>query len=157
MKAGRELIILVTVLFLLVSKLPGSDDSLPFYFGRKAYVEVIKDNKPHLVALSEARKQFIVLRGRPLESGDSLRYSEDGLRRERMKGGTLLLLGQPVNVNEADARDLMAISGIGPKTAEAIIKYRNKKGPFKSLQDLVKVRGIGRKRLAKMKKFLVIK
>jgi len=42
-------------------------------------------------------------------------------------------LAAPVNINTADAQAISdALSGIGPKKAEAIVKYRTEKGPFKS-------------------------
>jgi len=50
----------------------------------------------------------------------------------------------PVNVNTADAETLAEnIKGIGPKKAQAIINYRKQYGPFKTSEDLVKVKGIG--------------
>lgn len=52
----------------------------------------------------------------------------------------------PVNINTADAATLSAgISGVGEKKAEAIIKYRKEHGPFKSVDELVNVPGIGEK------------
>lgn len=54
----------------------------------------------------------------------------------------------PVNINTADAKAISeALSGIGPKKAEAIIKYRTEKHPFKTLEDLLDVPGIGEKTL----------
>jgi competence protein ComEA len=51
---------------------------------------------------------------------------------------------EPVNINTADAQSLAAaISGVGLKRAEAIIAYRDKNGPFKSVNELVEVRGVG--------------
>lgn len=58
----------------------------------------------------------------------------------------------PVNVNSADAKTISeALSGIGLKKAEAIVKYREAKGEFKSVDDLVNVDGIGPKTLEKIK------
>ena len=58
----------------------------------------------------------------------------------------------PVNVNTADAKTLAEnINGIGPKKAQAIVNYRNQNGPFKSEQDLTKVKGIGQKIIDKNK------
>ncbi len=55
-------------------------------------------------------------------------------------------LAEPVNVNEADAETISnALSGIGPKKAEAIVQYRTEHGSFKTLQDLENVTGIGEK------------
>jgi competence protein ComEA len=50
----------------------------------------------------------------------------------------------PVNVNTADASMLAKeLDGIGPAKAQAIVEYRQKNGPFKSPDDLLKVGGIG--------------
>lgn len=52
----------------------------------------------------------------------------------------------PVNVNTADAKTLAReLQGVGMAKAEAIIAYREKNGPFKSVDDLVKVKGLGKK------------
>ena len=50
----------------------------------------------------------------------------------------------PVNVNSADAATLAReLDGIGQVKAEAIVEYRQKNGPFRSAEDLLKVDGIG--------------
>jgi competence protein ComEA len=52
----------------------------------------------------------------------------------------------PVNLNSADASTLAKeLDGIGPAKAQAIIEYRQKNGPFRSPEDLLKVDGIGEK------------
>ena len=57
---------------------------------------------------------------------------------------------EPVNINTADAEALAeAINGVGLKRAEAIIEYRNQNGPFKSVDELVQVQGVGEKSLEK--------
>jgi competence protein ComEA len=60
---------------------------------------------------------------------------------------TLLPFGAwagPVNVNTADASTLAKeLEGIGPAKAEAIVEYRQKNGPFRAPEDLLKVQGIG--------------
>ena len=62
----------------------------------------------------------------------------------------------PVNVNTADAKTLAQnIKGIGPKKAQAIVNYRTQYGPFKSGQDLTKVKGIGQKIIDKNKSDLI--
>ena len=49
-----------------------------------------------------------------------------------------------VDINSADARTLaQSLSNVGLVKAEAIVAYRNAHGPFKSLDDLAKVKGIG--------------
>jgi len=54
----------------------------------------------------------------------------------------------PVNINTADATTLAEhLSGIGITKAEAIVAYREKHGPFQHAEDLLQVRGIGKKTL----------
>ena len=51
---------------------------------------------------------------------------------------------QPVDINNAGAEVLAeAIKGVGLKRAEAIVAYREKNGPFVSVDDLAKVQGVG--------------
>ena len=54
-----------------------------------------------------------------------------------------LAAAEPVNINSADKTALMQIKGIGEKRAEAIIAYREKNGPFKSVEELTEIDGIG--------------
>ena len=62
----------------------------------------------------------------------------------------------PVNVNTADAPTLAKnINGVGPKKAQAIVTYRQSNGPFKSIKDLVKVKGIGQKTIDRNKSVLL--
>ena len=53
-----------------------------------------------------------------------------------------------VNVNTASKQELEALKEIGPVKAQAIIDYRNQHGPFRSLEDLDKVKGIGKATIA---------
>ncbi|WP_456385937.1 ComEA family DNA-binding protein [Desulfolithobacter sp.] len=55
-----------------------------------------------------------------------------------------------VNINTADARELATLPGIGMVKAEAIIKYRQEKGNFKTIKELTKVKGIGEKTISKI-------
>jgi competence protein ComEA len=60
-----------------------------------------------------------------------------------------------VNVNDADVDTLQLIPGIGPSRADAIVAYR-KQHTFKRIDDLTRIRGIGRKSLTAMRPFLTI-
>lgn len=81
---------------------------------------------------------------------------------KRLVGGTLLALllashaYAAVDVNGATQAELEAVKGIGPSKAKAIIEYRQKNGPFKSLDDLVKVKGLGKSSLSKLKGELTV-
>lgn len=59
-----------------------------------------------------------------------------------------------VNINSASKDQLTQLPGVGPVTAEAIMKYRKANGNFKSINDLTKVKGIGDKTLSKLKPYL---
>lgn len=56
-----------------------------------------------------------------------------------------------VNINTASAAELQTLSGIGPSMAQSIIDERTKNGAFASVDDLMRVSGIGEKKLAKIK------
>ena len=56
-----------------------------------------------------------------------------------------------VNINTASASELQTLSGIGPSMAQSIIDERTKNGAFASVDDLMRVSGIGEKKLAKIK------
>jgi competence protein ComEA len=61
----------------------------------------------------------------------------------------------PVNVNAADAATLAReLQGIGPAKAEAIVAHREKHGPFRSAEDLSRVKGIGAKTVDRNRDFL---
>jgi comEA protein len=61
----------------------------------------------------------------------------------------------PIDINSASSVQLQEVPGIGPATAEKILAMRKSYGAFKSVDDLLSVRGIGPKRLEKMRKYLV--
>jgi competence protein ComEA len=54
-----------------------------------------------------------------------------------------LAAAQTVNINTADKETLMTVKGVGEKRAEAIIAFREQNGPFKSVDDLLLVKGVG--------------
>lgn len=56
-----------------------------------------------------------------------------------------------VNLNTANQAELESLKGVGPAKAEAIIEYRKKNGPFKSVDDLDNVKGFGPKATANLK------
>jgi len=62
----------------------------------------------------------------------------------------------PIDLNTATSEQLQQVPGIGPSTADKILQMRKSYGAFKSVDDLLAVRGIGPKRLEKMRKYLVV-
>lgn len=63
---------------------------------------------------------------------------------------------QPININTAGSDQLQQVPGIGPVTAQKILQMRKSYGAFKSVNDLEAIRGIGPKRLEKMRKYLTV-
>lgn len=56
-----------------------------------------------------------------------------------------------LDLNRADTEQLQELPGIGPALAWRIVEYREKKGGFGSVQELLRVSGIGPKKLARLK------
>ena len=63
---------------------------------------------------------------------------------------------KPININTANSEELQQVPGIGPATAEKILQMRKSYGTFKSVDDLLAIKGIGKKRLEKMRKYLTV-
>jgi competence protein ComEA len=61
-----------------------------------------------------------------------------------------------VNLNTATVEQLEALPVIGRKTAELILQYRQKNGPFKKVEELMNVKGIGEKSFLRIKPLLVV-
>jgi comEA protein len=61
-----------------------------------------------------------------------------------------------VNLNSANLSAFEALPGIGKKTAQRIIDYRSAHGNFSSIEDIMKVKGIGEKKFKQIKKYLII-
>src|SRR5208283_1245523 len=91
--------------------------------------------------------------------------------RQTLLGGLLLLMiafmpgllcakkkppAHPVNLNTASREELQLVPGIGPSTADKILQMRKSYGAFKSVDDLLAIKGIGPKRMEKMRKYLTV-
>lgn len=61
-----------------------------------------------------------------------------------------------INVNSATAAELMRLNGVGETIAARIIDYRTQHGAFSSVEELLKVNGIGEKRLEQWRPYLTV-
>ena len=71
-------------------------------------------------------------------------------------GGATTVPKGPVDINRATVDELDTLPGVGPTTAQAIIDHRNRNGPFRSVEDLGKVRGIGPAKLAELRPLVTV-
>ena len=67
-----------------------------------------------------------------------------------------ILAPKSINPNTASAAELERLPRIGPKTAQAIVRYRLEHGPFKSIEELDKVKRIGPKTIERIRPFLIL-
>lgn len=64
---------------------------------------------------------------------------------------------ETVPLNQATAEELQDLPGIGPALAERIVAYRKEHGPFKSIEQLAEVKGIGQRKLETFRDRLTLK
>ncbi len=78
-------------------------------------------------------------------------------KRERLKANTLVVVEEiavKISINTARIDELDVLPGIGPALADRIVVYRKEHGPFRTVEDIKKVKGIGNKLLEKMLPFI---
>jgi len=93
----------------------------------------------------------------PLSSGTRIVISSDrAVTLQRMSGTDLLTLGLALDPNQTAAADLEAIPGIGPVLASRIVAFREEHGPFRKLENLLEVKGLGPKILEKIRPYVII-
>jgi len=74
---------------------------------------------------------------------------------DQVIAGEALIAGK-IDINSADEEMLTNLPGVGPRTATRITDYRKANGPFKSVDDLLNIKGIGPKVLDKIKPFATV-
>ncbi len=92
----------------------------------------------------------------PCDSVIDLDEGDRHIRWAPLSASVLVAIGGKMDLNTAQAEDLVLIPGVGPKLAATIVDYRTKHGPFHSLADLEKIAGVGGKKRAKMEPFVKI-
>lgn len=125
---------------------------------QKIQVQIVYHEKSHHVeveaysTLEEALKQ-INLEDDVLESAINFQQI---LSHRDVINIPLIQEIQCISINYADLEGLSSIKGIGPKTAESIIEFRQTYGPFQELEDLLAIKGIGEKKLEAMRAFICL-
>ena len=72
------------------------------------------------------------------------------------KSNEIVASMEKININKADAKTLTTLKGVGKDRAVKIIEYREKNGPFEKIEDLMKVKGIGKKIFEQNKNILSV-
>ena len=75
---------------------------------------------------------------------------------ERMDPQKLMIFSIPLDINTATQQEFLAVPGMGPKTALNIIEYRDKNNGFSAMEELKDVKGIGKKRYERIKRYLMV-
>ena len=68
----------------------------------------------------------------------------------------MLIPAKKININTASAEELAQLKGIGSSHAVKIVEYREKNGPFKAPEDLMKVSGIGQRTFENNKAIILV-
>jgi competence ComEA-like helix-hairpin-helix protein len=63
---------------------------------------------------------------------------------------------KPLDLNTATAEQLQQLPGIGPATANSIVRFREKSGPFRRVEDLLAIRGISKARLETLRPYVTV-
>jgi|TARA_R100001591_G_scaffold118565_2_gene142259 competence ComEA-like helix-hairpin-helix protein len=103
----------------------------------KNYEKIAKDNK-RAIWKQESKIGTKVLRAKEIETGSAIEVV------------------YPININTADQATLQLLPGIGKTYASRIIEYRLENKGFSSIEDLLKIKGIGAKRLARIRPLITL-
>jgi competence protein ComEA len=71
-------------------------------------------------------------------------------------GGDLLQNRGTVNINQATSPELARLPRVGVKLADRVVAHRTQHGPFKRIEDLMEVKGVGEKMFASLKPYLAV-
>jgi competence protein ComEA len=82
-----------------------------------------------------------------------LQASDDSLNTNKESSG---LLSKSININIATKNELIDLPGVGESIADKIINYRDEEKGFRKIEDLMKVKGIGKKKFEKIKEYIKV-
>ena len=101
--------------------------------------------------MSETEK--IILNEKINTAEDSL-AAEQGKDKKKSKKEQALI-GVTININTAGKDELIKLPGVGESMAEKIMQYRTEHNGFKKPEDIMKVKGIGKKKFEKIKPYII--
>jgi competence protein ComEA len=118
--------------------------ALPLLDAEQVYIPTRSSKKPHTTVAVQRK-----LPTTPSAPSSTVAAAIVGATESSVKSAL-------ININTATALELEALPSVGPSTAQAIISFRTKNGPFGKAEDLLKVPGIGDGKLAAMKPFVAL-
>jgi len=150
---------LLCLLYILITSnyLPPSFSSKnPDKTDDKIFIEISKDGITTVKSF-ENTQELLELQSKyglqkDLASGDKIIIDGNQVIVSKLSGRKRISLGVPIGINSATSEDLRAIPGLGPELAKRIIDYRDSIGKFQSIDELDNIEGIGKKKLANIKK-----
>lgn len=93
-----------------------------------------------------------------LQTGQTISvHAGDRIVIGEMKAAERLALNMPIDLNRATLEELTMVSGIGERTAEKILSFRNGEGRFRTVEDLQKISGIKEKKLSRLRQYFFVK
>lgn len=153
-KAVAVLLVILFLLFFIHTLMPATSSFDDDYYA--SLDEAFKKRSE----LLRQKEETILARYRPRQ------HQRGAIARDTVPKDTQVTKKRPadstpaavtINVNTADAKTLQRLHGIGPAYARRIIEYRQKNGTFNSYEELLKIKGIGKKRLEKLLPFIQLK
>ena len=116
------------------------------------------NNNDTLTLINEEQNVYDSSKTAPITDEQRLQKSEDSLKsvdpqRKKSKKEEKLQ-GKKININNAPKEELMLLPGVGESMAEKIILYRQEHKGFKKNEDMMKVKGIGKKKFEKLKDYI---
>lgn len=155
-KAITWLMLIFLLLFAIQHLLP---QNIPFdnsYYSTleaefKKRSDLLRQKENAILARYDPQQKELAVFVEDTVTKDTTKATEPGIQK------TSAVSADKINVNTADAKTLESLPGIGPAYAIRIIEYRNKNGLFESYEELLKIKGIGKKRLEKLLPFIQLK
>jgi competence protein ComEA len=132
---------------------PGGSPELPPLPGTGAFPEPANGAGSDIPGTGAARMPRKETMPAVLDKADPWERTSSPSRRS---GGRKAAPAGKVPLDRATAAELALVPGIGPKTAQAIVDYRAAHGPFRNMRELLNVKGIGEKKLERIRPCLVL-
>lgn len=131
-----------------------------YFFGKTRQWQKISQEEKQTKAKSKinddiTRNDFKSVKSTDNLQANNLNYAQN-LSEIRALNKNYSSISSKININTAGINELTKLPQIGEKIAQNIINYRKQNGPFKNIQELLKVKRIGPKTLAKIQDMIVV-